>query len=139
MGKYGKLICPVAGAVAIDSAVATAEIASAKSDAEERNELKVRDILTFDQPHIACTSIKDAYEVAKAAGGSIYKAMDVANQNKFDCDLINFTTGNRRYVAEKRDDRPGWAYFCLGFLIGYSNKEDHSRACQWAYLRDHQE
>jgi hypothetical protein len=136
MGKYGKLICPVAGAVAIDGAAARAEIARAKSDAEEKKKLKVRDILTFNQPQIACTNIKDTYEVAKAAGGSIYTAIEVANQNKFDCDLINFKTGNRRYVAEKRDDHPGWAYFCLGFLVGYSNQEDHSRACQWIYLRD---
>jgi hypothetical protein len=43
----------------------------------------------------------------------------------------------RRYIAERRDDQPGWAYFCLGFLSGYSNNEDHSRPCQWAYLPDH--
>jgi len=136
MGKYGKLICPVAGAVAIDSDAALAEIARAKSAAEEAKKLKVKDILTFYQPQIACANIQHAYEIAKSSEGSIYKAMEIANQNKFDCDLINFKTGNRRYVAEKRDDHPGWAYFCLGFLVDYSNREDHSRSCQWAYLRD---
>ena len=123
MGKYGKLICPVAGARPIETETALAEIARAKSAAEEARKLKVRDILTFYQPQIACTNINDTYEVARASRGSIYKAIDVANQNKFDCDLINMKTGNRRYVAEKREDQPGWAYFCLGFLVDYSNKE----------------
>jgi hypothetical protein len=136
MGKQGKLICPVAGAISIKTETALAEIASAQSARDEARKLKVRDIIEFHQPYIACTNISDTYEVATASRGSIYKAIEVANQNKFDCDLVNMMTSARRYVAEKREDQPGWAYFCLGFLVNYSNEEDRSRSCQWAYLPD---
>jgi hypothetical protein len=87
MGKYGQLICPVPGAVAIETSVALAELARAKAAQEEAQKIKVKDILTFQQPKFVCANINDTYEVLKSSGGSIYKAMDTANRGRLDCEL----------------------------------------------------
>jgi hypothetical protein len=63
-----------------------------------------------------------------------------------------FYAGEVRYVAEKRPtDRGGFrpatdstnvgtgrggAYFCMGWLVGQTKNEDHSKPCLWVHMAD---
>jgi hypothetical protein len=63
-----------------------------------------------------------------------------------------FYAGEVRYVVEKRPtDRSGFApatdstnvgtgrggaYFCMGWLIGNTKNEDHSKPCLWVHMAD---
>jgi len=107
------------------------------------NAAEVRDIvlLTHDQP--ACRDISDtqfANEVGDAQGRAMLDSFIASSRGS--CSWI--FGGQVRYVAEKRPTRlpvpspEGWPVmaFCVGELIEGTNREDHTKPCQWVYMID---